>query len=206
MTIRPRRLEQVVGEAATKIDKIARLSIDVDGHHEDVWGYVIPGQSEDLILGKGWLARHDASIRPAREEVIIRRPWTGVLKTRDVRKDVNEISVAAFRAYRARIAKQGDSEGGIRIFAASLQDLEKALAPKKHTDPREACPEWLRPVIDAFDRNRAKELPPHRPGLDHEINLVEGREPPAMPLYSMSRDELLVLRKTLYELLDQGFI
>ena len=103
VTIRPRRLEQVVGEAATKIDKIARLSIDVDGHHEDVWGYVIPGQSEDLILGKGWLARHDASIRPAREEVIIRRPWTGVLKTRDVRKDVNEISVAAFRAYRVDI-------------------------------------------------------------------------------------------------------
>ena len=29
---------------------------------------------------------------------------------------------------------------------------------------------------------------------------------PRSPLYSMSREELLVLRKTLYELLDAGFI
>ena len=52
-------------------------------------------------------------------------------------------------------------------------------------------------------------MPPHRKGIDHEINFVEGKtndDVPAMPLYQMSKDQLLVLRKTLTELLDNGFI
>ena len=52
-------------------------------------------------------------------------------------------------------------------------------------------------------------MPPHRKGIDHEINFVEGKtndDIPAMPLYQMSKDQLLVLRKTLTELLDNGFI
>ena len=52
-------------------------------------------------------------------------------------------------------------------------------------------------------------MPPHKKGIDHEINFVEGKtndDVPAMPLYQMSKDQLLVLRKTLTELLDNGFI
>ena len=65
------------------------------------------------------------------------------------------------------------------------------------------------PVINVFNRQDAKTLPPHRKGIDHEINFVEGKtndDVPAMPLYQMSKDQLLVLRKTLTELLDNGFI
>ena len=65
------------------------------------------------------------------------------------------------------------------------------------------------PVINAFNRQDAKTLPPHRKEIDHEINFVEGKtndDVPAMPLYQMSKDQLLVLRKTLTELLDNGFI
>ena len=52
-------------------------------------------------------------------------------------------------------------------------------------------------------------MPPHRKGIDHEINFVEGKtndDVLAMPLYQMSKDQLLVLYKTLTELLDNGFI
>ena len=65
------------------------------------------------------------------------------------------------------------------------------------------------PVINTFNRQDAKTLPLHRKGIDHEINFVEGKtndDVPAMPLYQMSKDQLLVLRKTLIELLDNGFI
>ena len=52
-------------------------------------------------------------------------------------------------------------------------------------------------------------MPPHRKGIDHEINFVERKtndDVPAISLYQMSKDQLLVLRKTLTELLDNGFI
>ncbi|QSS72061.1 hypothetical protein I7I50_03115 [Histoplasma capsulatum G186AR] len=60
-------------------------------------------------------------------------------------------------------------------------------------------------------KRRPKSSPPHRGrGIDHTIELIkeDGKDPqpPWGPLYSMSRDELLVLRKTLNGLLDKGFI
>ena len=64
-------------------------------------------------------------------------------------------------------------------------------------------------VINVFNRQDAKTLPLHRKGIDDEINFVEGKtndDVPAMPLYQMSKDQLLVLRKTLTKLLDNGFI
>ena len=49
-------------------------------------------------------------------------------------------------------------------------------------------------------------LPPYRPGLDIEITLLPSTTALAYPLYSISYEELLVFRKTLYELLNSSFI
>ena len=97
----------------------------------------------------------------------------------------------------------------MQIFSVSLADIQKALTRKEYRDPAQYAPDWLMPVINAFNRQDAKPLPPHRKRIDHEINFVEGKtndDVPAMPLYQMSKDQLLVLRKTLTELLDNGFI
>ena len=57
----------------------------------------------------------------------------------------------------------------------------------------------------------AAELLPYRPGIDYMFILEKGenrqeRNPPWGLLYRITRDELLILRKTLNELLDKGFI
>ena len=57
----------------------------------------------------------------------------------------------------------------------------------------------------------AAELPPHRPGIDNIFILEKsknGREKnlPWGLLYKIIRDKLLILWKTLNELLDKGFI
>ena len=69
----------------------------------------------------------------------------------------------------------------------------------------------MRPVLSAFDRKKAEELPPYRPGIDHAINLQKNLDGidktiPSSPLYRQLKEELLVLRKTITELLDKGFI
>jgi hypothetical protein len=100
------------------------------------------------------------------------------------------------------------STNHLHVFAASLADINKALdklnRKDKAVNARELLPIQYHEFLSVFDLEKANELPPHRPGLDHEIN-VNG-EPPFGPLYNMSRDELLVLRKTLTDLLDKGFI
>ena len=93
-----------------------------------------------------------------------------------------------------------------------MADINKALAVKRHTNPKEKMPTHYYNWLDIADRKAAERLPPVRGiGVDYAIELKRDenskeKEPPWGPLYNMSRDELLVLRKTLTDLLDKGFI
>ena len=112
---------------------------------------------------------------------------------------------------RARRKKKNRYEAPSRIFAISLADIEKALAPKKVSDPRKILPKHYHKYLKLFDCKDADKLLPYRLGIDHSIELekdTEGREKmvPWGPLYGMSREELIVLRRTLNENLDKNFI
>jgi hypothetical protein len=101
----------------------------------------------------------------------------------------------------------------IQVFTASMADIQKALAPKaqlsleqiKELLPSSYCHQLL-----GFDPKQAAKLPLHCPGIDHHIELIkeDGKNLliPWGPLYNMSRDELLVLRKEFTSLLDKEFI
>ena len=120
-------------------------------------------------------------------------------------ESIEEIRAKTIQALQALQA----SNEVVQIFSVSLADIQKALTRKEYRDPVQYAPDWLMPVINAFNRQDAKTLSPHMKGIDHEINFVEGKtndDVPAMPLYQMSKDQLLVLRKTLTELLDNDFI
>ncbi|KID93943.1 retrotransposon nucleocapsid protein, partial [Metarhizium majus ARSEF 297] len=91
------------------------------------------------------------------------------------------------------------------LSGASLEDIHKALEPKALTDPATIVPKHYHEYLKVFDQAEADKLPPHR-DCDHEIKLQPGTTPPHGPLYGMSEDELLVLRKFLQENLDKGFI
>ena len=120
------------------------------------------------------------------------------------------VAAAAMSAH-IRRAKKDRAENSVTIFAASLQDIEKALKKKSRTPPLEKLPERYREFLELFEDDDGSQLPPYRQAIDMEIKLEcdqqgKEKEAPWGPLYSMSRDELLVLRKTLLELLDKGFI
>jgi hypothetical protein len=99
----------------------------------------------------------------------------------------------------------------LRIGKVTLADIEKALRTKDPVDPKTRLPKQYWPWLDVFSQQLADQLPPHRVGIDHRIPLrkdASGNEvpPPYGPLYGINREELLVLRKTLTELLDKNFI
>lgn len=86
-----------------------------------------------------------------------------------------------------------------------MRDIDKALMPRNHTDPKTVLPPENHDHLALFDGKKSEQLPPHRQA-DCKIKLREGCEPPYGPLYSMSRDELMVLGKYLTENLKKGFI
>lgn len=99
-----------------------------------------------------------------------------------------------------------------------MADIEKALSKLEKQDPvinkeivRKRLPKELVDLESFFDDDEGLVLPPHRPGRDHAIDLKKDDQDrdlnvPWGPLYGMSRDELLVLRKTLTDLLGKGWI
>ena len=168
-----------------------------------------------MLLGRLWMDAEQVTIALARGELTIGTSGL-VVKERGQNKEtyfpVEKQMASIFRTLvrRARRTPYNQKEP-TRIFVASLADIEKALAPKKHSDPRKKLPKHYHDFLPLFSRAMADQLPPHRPGIDHKIPFEkdangQDKTPPWGPLYGMSREELIVLRKTLTELLDKNFI
>ena len=180
------------------------MTLDIGGQAAEAYLFIVPALDFDLILGLPWMKAQEATFSYNHRELVFssgaRSPRTEVEK----RVQIRSISAPAY-SYWARQARRRPQ---VQVFAASMADIEKALKVKSYSDPREKLPSHYHDFLDVFDRKQADRLPPHRgPSIDHRIELEKpGTRPPWGPLYNMSRDELLVLRKTLTELLDKGFI
>jgi len=99
-------------------------------------------------------------------------------------------------------------KGKLKIFKASLYDINKAIEAKdlKERPLEEIIPKQYHEFLPLFSKVLADRLPPHRPGIDHEVRLKDGEVPTWGPLYSMSRAQLVVLKEWLEENMSKGFI
>ena len=222
LKITPRSVTGVDGKLTAVTDEVVAVELDLDGHKEErVFLYVSPIGHYDMILGMPWVKAQDARINGPRSEMKIMT--TGiVVRSKEAFRDLEKtfgqavsVSAASFQFLRTREEKMKSARTDrkkIEVFAASMADINKALAARKFTDPKNKMPTHFHQWLDVADRKKAELLPPLRGrGIDHSIELEKddnGREKevPWGPLYNMSRDELLVLRKTLTDLLDKGFI
>jgi len=216
------------------ITHIARLELRYLDHCEDISLYVTTLGKHPIILGQPWMKLHkvvpdwdneilkftaqncltscfrQTSTKTEPELSETRKPEhepearisdlesesaPGSLETEKL--DICMIGAAPF----ARLARNPKHE----VFAISMADIEKALAPKTYTDPAAKVPEEYHPYLEVFSRKEADKLPEHRP-YDHKIELEPGKQPGFSPLYGMTQDELKVLRNYLDENLTKGFI
>jgi hypothetical protein len=181
------------------------------GKSRRVFAYIVPkivGEHQ-LILGRPWRIAEDAIVDSSKETLHIRK--TGVtIRNQELAKarqelDAKQISAVAFQFLIKRTKRKRKAEA----FAISIADIDKALQGKSQGDLKK-LPSWIQDFRKLFDRKEAETLPPNRLGIDHQITLEasNGAQPilPASRLYGMSREMLLVLRKTLTELLSKGFI
>ena len=196
------------------ITEMAQFALRIgDNFQVRMYAYIVPYlDGEDLILGTPWL-RHQCAhidISTGRQGDVLRFANGSYVPAlhNEPKLDVRQIGASQFATWKRKEGK----DKNIKIFAASLADIEKALKVRTYSNPIERLPSHYRQWLQLFNREQANKLPPHREGIDHRIEISEKdehgntRQPPHGPLFSMSRDELLVLRKTLQELLDKNFI
>jgi hypothetical protein len=214
----------------SRVTHVAPLKLEYQGHRESISLFVTNLGKHDIILGLPWMKKHkvvpdwDSSTLQftATEcsshmvkgmEIIDRISTKSQYRNRSDQSeaasledgqdqphatlDICMIGAAAFN----RLARKSHHE----ILAISLKDIDQALAVKKDTDPATKLPRELHDLLTLFSRAEADKLPRRRE-YDHRIELEPGKKPGYGPLYSMSRAELLVLKKYLEENLAKGFI
>ena len=180
-------------------------AIDIGGYRvQKAYMYIIPKQRHTMILGLKWFEEHRVTIDCDKRLLKFQEGNITVKSTNRVvnNSECVQIDTSEFMECMPE---------AVELFTASMQDIEKALSDKTPVDPREFLPDYLLGLSDAFEPKNATTLPPHRPGVDHQMPLEtddngKEKEVPWGPLYAMSRDELLVLRKTLTELLNKRWI
>ena len=126
--------------------------------------------------------------------------------------NIHQIGAAAFNML-ARNPKKHQ----VQCFSMTIAEIDQALKQGVPTEAiretitypedtiRRKLPEEYHDLIDVFDRNKAKKLPPHRP-YDHKIELEPGKKPPQSRLYPMSGFKLQKVKEYLEENLQKGFI
>ena len=117
-----------------------------------------------------------------------------------------DISVIGAAPFNHLVQKSQKNPSEVQIFSITLRDINIALAPKKHTNPATKLPSEYHNFLDIFSKTDAAVLPKHQPRYNHSIELIEGKIPTWGPLYSMSADELKVLKAYIEKMVDKGFI
>lgn len=177
------------------IEGVVAFQMEIDGFEQTVYAYVVSDLAFPVILGNPWKAHNKVRTQPEKHRYYHGRArrWVAEGRNHKTYKDDGDFTTVA---------------------AATSEDIEKVLKPKEYLTAAELekkLPPELKDMAPLFNKREAEELPPHREGIDHHIDIRKKPDgtPCALPwgpLYSMSKEELLVLRKSLDELQGKGYI
>jgi len=164
----------------------------------------------DLILGKPWLTAHNPDIDWVTNTVTLQRhntiytlqqpvdtleetPSFGLLTAMQLKKELRK-GAAAFLAVLKESSETSAVDATIDALPLSSDDPQVAVQMR----------EVLKKHNSIFGK-LPKGLPPSR-GVEHEIDLEPGTQPPAQRIYHMSPLELAEVKKQLTELIEMEFI
>ncbi|KAH0602911.1 uncharacterized protein H6S33_008561, partial [Morchella sextelata] len=205
----PRTLEVVDGRpiSSGQITHLCYLPLSIDSHHETIPFFVTKLGSYPLVLGIPWLQLHDVTLRFKDNSILfdsehckrkcnsseIPVPIRGVAPP----PRFHFVSSAAL----CRFARRDK----LQIFSTTSEEIDQTMGEAPKEDWRTRVPTQYRRFHEMMDEKFANEMPPRHP-YNHKIPLKERKEPPFGPLYGMSREELIVLKRYIQDNLQKGFI
>lgn len=218
-SIRNHRVKLANGEAHAMRHSLVDAPLQVGNikSTESFFVFPLPASSHDVILGVPWLARHNPQIDWSTGKVRVNGIACTAASTRPSRLQVQaESKVPMQKGSSSTKVEQHESSDDEELFITyvTLGEPTKefthrlnAIESTKGELERNARElKMIKRFPDVFPLKSPMDLPPHRPGHDFSIELVEGAKPPCLPLRKMSPAENEELQKQLKALLDSGFI
>ncbi len=197
----------------SSVNEVAVIQIDIDKHQKSRTFFYIVFKLAfyDLILGLSWMKQNKIILNADRVSLIIEFTET-IIQNREAsaESEFNHVMMSA-TFFTNLIWKKEEKQKKIEVFSVSMINIEKALTSQKKTDLRTILSDHYHEFLNVFDHTMTEKLPLLRKeDTDHWIELEEIDEKESKvfwdSLYNMTREKLLVLRKTLTELLNKQFI
>ncbi len=213
MKIRSCTITEFDEPSDSSVNEVTVIQIDINRHQKSrAFFYIVSKLAfYDLILGLSWMKQNEIILNADRVSLMIEFTET-IIQNREAsaESEFNHVMMSAM-FFTNLIQKKEKKQKKIEVFSASMTDIEKALTSQKKTDSRTILLDHYHKFLNVFDRTMTEKLPPlRREGTDHQIELkgVNEKESkvPWGPLYNMMKEKLLVLHKTLTELLNKQFI
>ncbi len=213
MKIRPHMITEFDEPSDSSVNEVAVVQINIDRHQKSRAFFYIVSKlaSYNLILGLSWMKQNEVILNADRAFLMIEFTETIIWNRKaSAESEFNHVMMSA-TFFTNLIQKKEEKQKKIEVFSASMTNIEKALTSQKKTDLRTILSDYYHEFLNVFNHTMTKKLPPLREeDTDHQIKLEEVNEKeskvPWGPLYNMTREKLLVLHKTLTELLNKQFI
>jgi hypothetical protein len=122
-----------VGNLTTWVTSMVKLKLDMSGHVETSFAYVLDGEDYDMILGRTWMDCFDVTIAPAKKLIFIHGTQTRI-RSQEGKRALEKLRFMDAAAY-STLIKRSKEDSSINLFTASLADIEKALKKKSKSNP-----------------------------------------------------------------------
>ncbi len=213
MKIRPHIIIRFDEPSNSSVNEVVIVQIDIDKHQKSrAFFYIVfKLTSYNLILGLSWMKQNEIILNADKIFLMIEFTET-IIQNREASAEskFNYVMMSAM-FFTNLVQKKEEKQKKIEVFSASMTDIKKALTSRKKTDSRTILSDHYHEFLNVFNHTMTEKLSPLREeGTDHQIELKEMNEKeskvPWGPLYNMTKEKLLVLHKTLTELLNKQFI
>ncbi len=195
------------------VNEVTVVQIDINSHQKSrTYFYIVFKLAfYNLILDLSWMKQNKIILNANRVFLTIKFTETIIWnREASAESEFNHVMMSAM-FFTNLIWKKEEKQKKIEIFSVSMTDIEKVLISQKKTDLRTILFNYYHKFLNVFDHMMIKKLPPLRKeDTDYQIELkeVNRKELKVLwdSLYNMIRERLLVLQKTLTELLNKQFI
>ncbi len=213
MKIRPHMIMRFDEPSDSSVNEVAVIQIDINRHQKSRTFFYIVFKLAfyDLILGLSWMKQNKVILNVDRAFLMVE--FTEIIiqnRKASAESKFNHVMMSAM-FFTNLVWKKEEKQKKIEVFSVSMTDIEKALTSQKKTNSRTILSDHYHEFLNVFNHTMTEKLPLLREeGTDHQIELEEVNEKelkvPWGSLYNMMRKKLLVLCKTLTELLNKQFI
>ncbi len=213
MKIRSCMITEFDEPSDSSVNEVAVVQIDINRHQKSrAFFYIVFKLAfYDLILGLSWMKQNKIILNADRAFLMIEFTETIIWNREASAESKFNYVIMSAMFFTNLIQKKEEKQKKIEVFLISMTDIEKALTLQKKTDLRTILSDHYHEFLNVFNHTMTEKLLSLREeGTDHQIKLEEVNEKESKvlwaSLYNMMREKLLVLHKTLTELLNKQFI